>query len=123
MQKIAPPYENCLIGAASFDLSGLPKEYFILNDSTLGISWLQPVFQVIGLRSLLSASLGVENFRYSVMQGSEFAILIMRKQNDYLALLLEGDIASLDAPPDQLLDWANHIDIKFFRQNPLYRAV
>lgn len=124
MSKFSPPFEQYLIGVATFDLSGLPKEYFTLTTSQLGITWVQPIFQVIGMRSLLSASLALEHFRYSIMQGQEYGAVIMRLQNDYLAVLLKGNVSSLDSQvSEQLLDWAKHLDMQQFRHNPLYQAV
>jgi hypothetical protein len=124
MPQLSPPFDAHLLGVATFDLSGLPKEYFTLAHSQLGMTWVKPIFQVIGMRSLLSASLALENFRYSVMQGKDYGALIVRMPNDYLAVLLKGDINSFDPQLSaELLDWVKHLDMKQFRQNPLYQAV
>ncbi|MFN3927408.1 MAG: hypothetical protein ACK4QL_08810 [Pseudanabaenaceae cyanobacterium] len=113
-------FNECLIGVATFDLSGLPKEYFIAVESNLGISWMQPVFQVIGLRSLFSASLALEHFQYAIMQGSDMATLVLRKQSDYLALLLKGQINLAGVDQAELLAWAKTINLDQFRNNPQY---
>lgn len=112
-----------LIGVATFDLSGLPKEYFIKVDSALGINWLQPVFQVIGMRSLLSASLALENFRYAMVEGSEWHTIILRQQSDYLALLLDGQAHIAGWNQEELLNWSKAVDMGYFRNNPQYKAV
>jgi hypothetical protein len=62
-------FEAYTLGAATFDLSGLPKEYYTLVDGSKSIIWVQPIFQALGLKSLLAASLPVENFTYAVIYG------------------------------------------------------
>jgi hypothetical protein len=117
---IDPPYETNLLGVATFDLSGLPKEYFTLIDSGMGITWVQPIFQVIGMRSLLSASLTLENFLYAVIQGKGYGALIIRQQNDYLAVLLRGDLGVVQ---EDLLEWAKQLNVKQFVDDPRYKVV
>lgn len=118
--SIAPPYEDHLLGIATFDLSGLPKEFFTLIDSGIGITWVQPIFQVIGMRSLFSASLTLENFLYAVIQGKGYGALIIRQQNDYLAVLLRGDLGIVS---DDLLVWAKQLNVQQFANDPRYKVV
>jgi hypothetical protein len=42
-------YVDFVIGAATFDLSGLPKEYFVTVEGN-DISWIQTIFQGLGLQ-------------------------------------------------------------------------
>jgi hypothetical protein len=118
--SLAPPYENHLMGFAIFDLSGLPKEYCTLLDSGIGITWVQSIFQVIGMRSLLSASLSLENFLYAIIQGKGCTALVIRQQNDYLAVLLRGDLGTVS---DDLLGWAKQLNVKQFANDPRYKVV
>jgi hypothetical protein len=118
--SVDPPYEEHLLGVATFDLSGLPKEYFTLIDSGIGITWVQPIFQVIGMRSLLSASLSLENFLYAVIQGKGYGALVIRQQNDYLAVLLRGNLGVV---PEDLVAWAKQLNMKQFVDDPRYKVV
>ncbi|MBF2025976.1 MAG: hypothetical protein IGS48_04305, partial [Oscillatoriales cyanobacterium C42_A2020_001] len=63
-------YMNDVIGAAIFDLNGLPKEYFTTSDNS-NMGWVQTIFQALGLRSLLISSLQLEGFHYATIQGLE----------------------------------------------------
>ncbi len=117
---IAPPYETHLLGVAIFDLSGLPKEYCTLSNSGVGITWVQSIFQVIGMRSLLSASLSFENFLHAVVQGKGYGALVIRQQNAYLAVLLRGDLGVVS---DDLLAWVKQLNVKQFVNDPRYTVV
>ncbi len=117
---IAPPYETHLLGVAIFDLSGLPKEYCTLSNSGTSITWVQSIFQVIGMRSLLSASLNLENFLYAVVQGKGCGALVIRQQNDYLAVLLKSDVGTVS---DDLLAWVKQLNVKQFINDPRYTVV
>jgi len=118
--SLAPPYEAHLLGIATFDLSGLPKEYISLIDSGIGITWVQPIFQVIGMRSLLSASLALENFLYACIQGKGYTALIIRQQSDYLAVLLNGELGTVQ---DELLAWAKQLSVRQYVNDPRYKVV
>ncbi|NJL42104.1 MAG: hypothetical protein HC899_39840 [Leptolyngbyaceae cyanobacterium SM1_4_3] len=48
-------YFDRVLGAAIFDLSGLPKDYYISAESA-DISWVQTIFQALGLQGLLTTS-------------------------------------------------------------------
>lgn len=94
-------YLDDIIGAATFDLNGLPKEYFTTSDSS-NMSWVQTIFQALGLRSLLTSSLQLEGFHHATIQGSEYCAVIVKQRNQYTALLLkQTEEVSLE-----LIEWA-----------------
>jgi hypothetical protein len=90
---------DSIIGAAVFDLSGLPKEYFITAASK-DIGWVQTIFQALGLQTLLMSSLQLEGFRYAIIHGADNQAIIVRQKDCYTAVLLPkpakpGDQTSL----------------------------
>lgn len=80
-------YLDYVIGAAIFDLSGLPKEYFTTSDSA-NISWVQTIFQALGLQSLLLSSLQLEGFRHVIIHGREYRAIVIKQKTRYIAILV-----------------------------------
>jgi hypothetical protein len=113
-------FEAYTLGAATFDLSGLPKEYYTLLDGSKSIIWVQPIFQALGLKSLLAASLPVENFTYAVIYGKEYTAVVIKQQGNYLALLIDPHVELLD---DQFLQWAYHFDATSLKNNPKFQVI
>ena len=113
-------FEACMLGAATFDLSGLPKEYYTLVDGSKSIIWVQPIFQALGLKSLLMASLPVENFTHAVIRGKEYTAIVIKQQGNYLALLvdLQSDIIN-----EKFLNWAQCFDITSLKINPKFQII
>lgn len=75
-----------VIGAAIFDLSGLPKEYFTTPESA-DVSWVQTIFQALGLQTLLLSSLQLEGFRHVIVHGEAYQAIVIRQKNCYVAIL------------------------------------
>jgi hypothetical protein len=113
-------FEAYTLGAATFDLSGLPKEYYTLVDGSKSIIWVQPIFQALGLKSLLSASLPVENFTHAVIHGKEYTAIVIKQQGNYLALLIDPTIEIVD---DQFLSWAHYFDATSLKSNPKFQVI
>lgn len=113
-------YSNYIVGAAIFDLSGLPKEYFTTGDSS-DMSWVQSIFQALGLQSLLSSSLQLEGFRHAVIRGSDYHAVVVRQRVRYLALLLQGD--ELGKIPEGFLTWSFDFEPSVLRTHPRFSAV
>ncbi|MBD2019954.1 hypothetical protein H6F43_07100, partial [Leptolyngbya sp. FACHB-36] len=80
-------YPDRVVGAAVFDLNGLPKEYFTTSDST-GMGWVQTIFQALGLRSLLMSSLQLEGFHHATIHGEEYSAIVVKQRAHYTALLV-----------------------------------
>lgn len=103
-------YLNDVIGAATFDLNGLPKEYFTTSDSS-NMSWVQTIFQALGLRSLLTSSLQLEGFNHATIQGVEYCAVIVKQRHQYTALLLK----QTDEIAPELIDWAQGFEATTLR--------
>ena len=80
-----------ILGAAIFDLNGLPHDYFTTVDYQ-DIGWVQTAFQALGLRSLLTSSLQIETFQYSIVHGTEYCTLITKQTQGYIAMIVSHDI-------------------------------
>lgn len=94
------------MGAAIFDLSGLPKEYFVPTDSS-DISWVQTIFQALGLQALLTSAFQLEEFRHAIVHGAHFHAIIVRQTDCHVALLLQHNGAMLS---EAAIDWAIHFN-------------
>lgn len=113
-------FEAYTLGAATFDLSGLPKEYYSLVDGSKSIIWVQPIFQALGLKSLLAASLPVENFTHALIHGKEYTAVVIKQQGNYLALLIDPQAEIVD---EQFLNWAHYFDATSLKNNPKFQVI
>jgi hypothetical protein len=113
-------YQNQAVGAAIFDQSGLPGDYFVKSDGSQYIAWVQTVFQVLGMRSLLASSLKLEGFSHTLIRGKAFTALVVKQPKGYLALLFQGANLAMDA---NLLAWAKQLDSKQLKSNQNFRVV
>ncbi|MFQ3679006.1 MAG: hypothetical protein SNJ60_00635 [Pseudanabaenaceae cyanobacterium] len=112
-------YESTILGAASFDLSGLPKEYLTTTQKVHSITWVQSVFQSLGMRSLLGSSLRLEPFQYCVLRGPSYGALVLRQTQGYLAFLLPRS-QPIDAP---LLQWARTVNFNDLKRQPGFQTI
>jgi len=111
-------YMDDVIGAAIFDLNGLPKEYFTTPD-TSNMSWVQTIFQALGLRSLLISSLQLEGFHHATIQGLEHCAIVVKQRTHYIALLLKY---SVEEVPADMIEWACAFEPEWLRDNPKFRV-
>ena len=119
-QDIRVSYSDSIVGAAIFDLSGLPKEYFTTTESN-DVSWVQTIFQALGLQSLLISSLRLEGFRHAMIQGSDYRAIVVRQRVRYMALLLRRD--DVDVASDSFLNWSFDFEPSILRTHPRFSAV
>lgn len=113
-------FEAYTLGAATFDLSGLPKDYYTLVDGSKSIIWVQPIFQSLGLKSLLATSLPVENFTYAVIHGIDYTAVVIKQHRNYLALLIDPQSEVLG---DKFLNWAQYFDAASLKNNPKFKLI
>lgn len=113
-------FEDAIIGAAVFDLSGLPKEYYT-TPSNQDVSWVQTIFQAIGLQSLLVASLQLESFRYAMIRCGEQQAIVVRQRACYTALLIQNE--SGEALSESLIHWSLEFEPSLLKSNPRFREV
>ncbi|NET08838.1 MAG: hypothetical protein F6K16_29900 [Symploca sp. SIO2B6] len=109
-----------ILGAAIFDLNGLPKEYYTTTHYQ-DISWVQTVFQALGLRSLLMASLRLEGFNYSVVHGSEYCAIVVKQHDCYLASILDHEIFGNHGP--QIVAWMQQVTPTQFKTSSKFTKV
>ncbi len=107
-------YMDCVMGAAIFDLNGLPKDYFITEESNK-INWVQTIFQALGLRSLLMSSLQLEGFHHAVINGDGYSAIVVKQPNCYTALLIRRNDRTLITP--EFVQWVQHFEPSSLRNN------
>jgi hypothetical protein len=113
-------YSDSIIGAAVFDLSGLPKEYFSTAESS-DVGWVQTIFQALGLQSLLISSLQLEGFRHAIVHGSDYRAIVVRQRNRYTALLVrQADHAIVSS---DFIQWSLEFEPKTLRTHPRFSAI
>ncbi|TVQ08030.1 MAG: hypothetical protein EA368_12775 [Leptolyngbya sp. DLM2.Bin27] len=106
-----------ILGVAIFDFSGLPREYFITadNDST---SWVQLVFQALGLRSLLMSSLKLEGFSHICIDLDQQTAIVVRTKEEYVALLMGSRLKFATAQEsDRFSQWVRQFEHQLLRQH------
>lgn len=113
-------YINAVIGAAIFDLSGLPKEYFTTDENS-DISWVQTIFQALGLRSLIMSSLQVDGFRHAVIHGTGHCAIVVKQRLRYIALLVRRDDFVQFA--DSFLPWMQTFEPSILTSNSRFNSV
>ncbi len=97
-------YTDYIVGAAIFDLNGLPKEYFTTSESS-NMSWVQTIFQALGLRSLLISSLQLEGFHHATIYGAEHCAVVVKQKNQYTAMLLKTQDSVIN---DTFITWVQN---------------
>ena len=107
-----------ILGVAIFDVNGLPREYFVTAEEP-STSWVQIVFQALGLRSLLSSSLELEGFYQITIGLKDTTAIVVRRRQDYIALQFKGQL-TLHNPTDseRLAHLINALDPEKLRQHP-----
>ncbi len=109
---------DVLLGAAIFDLNGLPKEYFMARDRD-DARWVQTVFQALGLQSLLASSLQLEGFRHVIIHGSDGHAIVVRQKNCYAALLLSSQGKTV---PESLIHWSYEFEPGILKNHPRFQS-
>jgi len=111
-------YLGSVVGAAVFDLSGLPREYLV-TDEVDNVGWVQTVFQALGLRSLLMSSLQLDGFHYASTCADGYRAIVVKQKDQYIALLLKPEHSH---PVTQdLINWARTFDPDELKLYPQFR--
>lgn len=113
-------HAESVIGAAIFDLSGLPKEYFTTPESS-DVSWVQTIFQALGLQSLLMSSLRLEGFHHAVIHGAEYQAVVVRQKVRYTALLIRR--TESNSISESLIRWSQEFDPTNLRSHPRFSTM
>lgn len=118
MKAVSVSYLDQILGAAVFDLNGLPRDYYISTESA-DISWVQSIFQALGLQALLTSSFQLKDFRHAVIQGAYFHAIVIRQANCYAALLIRQNDALIS---EDLIQWALSFDPALLGNDPRFSA-
>lgn len=113
-------YADSVIGAAIFDPSGLPKEYFTTPDSG-DIGWVQTIFQALGLRSLLVSSLRLEGFSHAIIHGTGYFAIVVKQKANYTALLVKQN--DLRGVSQSFVRWVHEFEPSTLRNHPRFSSV
>lgn len=106
-----------ILGVAIFDFSGLPQEYFVTADNE-STSWVQLVFQALGLKSLLMASLKLDGFSYICIGLEQQAAIVVRTKEEYIALLLRRPLTFATVQEsDRFSQWVRQFERQLLRQH------
>lgn len=106
MKTFRVSYSDQILGAAIFDLNGLPREYFVSTENA-DISWVQTIFQALGLQALLNSTFQLADFHHAIIDGAHFHALIIRRSDCHIALLIHQNDAILS---EEVIQWASHFD-------------
>ena len=112
-------YSDQILGAAVFDLNGLPKNYYVSVESA-DITWMQMLFQALGLQALLTCSFKLKKFHYAVIQGGLVHAIIVRQSNQYLALLISQTDNWI---AEELIQWVVQLDPTTLDQDSRFHSV
>jgi hypothetical protein len=118
MSFVPTSYIDRVLGAIIFDLNGLPKEYFTSSEK-LDAKWAQTIFQALGLRSLLMASLQLEGFHHFTVQGNESCAVVVKQKSHYTALMLKQSEEEISA---HLVEWVQNFQTSILHEDPRFQC-
>ncbi|HZG37254.1 MAG TPA: hypothetical protein VEZ50_01120 [Nodosilinea sp.] len=106
-----------IVGVAIFDFNGLPQEYFITADNE-STSWVQLVFQALGLKSLLMSSLQLEGFSHITIELDQQTAIVVRTKEEYVALLMGQSLTFATAQEsDRFSHWVRQFERQLLREH------
>lgn len=109
------------MGVAIFDFSGLPQQYFVTADNE-STSWVQLVFQALGLKSLLMSSLKLDSFSYICIELGHQTAIVVRTKEEYVALLLRQPLTFATAQEsDRFSQWVRQFERRLLRDHDRFR--
>ena len=117
--SMASDYLDQILGAAIFDLNGLPKDYFVTTESD-NVSWVQTIFQALGLRSLLMSSLQLEGFHHAVINSTGYSAVVVKQHACYTALLVRR--TEQKTIPSSFIQWVHGFEPNLLRQNSRFKV-
>jgi hypothetical protein len=115
----AVSYVDFVIGAATFDLSGLPKEYFVTVEGN-DISWIQTIFQGLGLQALLTSCLELGVGQHTVIHSKEYRAVVVKQRVRYVAFLLCYTNAGIS---EEFVRWAQNFEPTQLRTHDRFSSV
>jgi hypothetical protein len=124
----SPPslsHDRWIVGAAVFDWTGLPIQYFVSMD-TVTLPWEEAVFEALGLQALLLKFLKLEGFSSArvishPIEGVCYSAMVMRRREHYLALLIDDRELCLENP--EFRAWLDRFEAVQLRDNPRFQRM
>jgi hypothetical protein len=118
-------HDRWIVGAAVFDWTGLPIQYFVSMD-TIILSWEEAVFEALGLQALLLKFLKLEGFSSArvishPIDGVCYSAMVMRRREHYLALLIDDRELCLENP--EFRAWLNRFEAVQLKDNPRFQRM
>jgi hypothetical protein len=112
---------DAILGIAVFDANGLPKEYFI-TPGHRDTAWVQLVFQSLGLQTLMTHTLGLTGFNYTIVQTRVGNAIVIHTSEQHLALLVKRTYPQNQmAVDDAWIQWVCDFEANTLRQHPHFR--
>jgi hypothetical protein len=112
-------YVDFVIGVATFDLSGLPKEYFVTVEGN-DISWIQTIFQGLGLQALLTSCLQLGAGQHTIIHSKEYRAVVVKQRVRYVAFLLCYTNAGIS---EEFIRWAQNFEPTQLRAHDRFSSV
>lgn len=104
-------------------MNGLPVQYFV-TEANPSTGWVQIVFQAIGLRSLLSASLQLGTTQQIMIHSEETTVIVVRCRQGYIALQFQDQLTFNSATErEQLMTLVNGLEAEKLHQHPHFKAI
>lgn len=117
-----PPL-NDILGAAVFDLNGLPREYYTTEDNQ-GTEWVQTVFQALSLKALITASLRIEGFQGITIRTENYDAIVVQLNSGYTALLFKKAKIFVEDIADPAFDeWVRNFEASILRNSNHFQTV
>ncbi|MEL6222944.1 MAG: hypothetical protein AAFR31_09920 [Cyanobacteria bacterium J06627_8] len=107
-----------LLGAAIFDLSGLPKTYLTRRED-VDVHWVQTIFQALGLQSIIASFLPCDDCQHAVVHGNDYSVVVMAQPLQYAAVLI--DRADYNQLSDELISWMKTVEPATLIQDAHFR--
>ncbi|MBE9137170.1 hypothetical protein IQ254_08125 [Nodosilinea sp. LEGE 07088] len=112
-----------ILGVSIFDFSSLPREYFITADNE-STSWVQVVFQALGLKALLMSSLELDGFSHICIELDQQTAILVRTKETYVALLMAQPLTFATAQEaDQFSQWVRQFERQLLREHSRFISV
>lgn len=123
LQSTTLPTVEQILGLAVFDLSGLPRSYFI-TDQHKDTAWIQLVFQSLGLQQLLAAEMELPTLDHMMIRTKVGNIVVVRSDQGYVALLLKRALPQERPHIDNAwVDWICEFEATVVRTHPGFKPV
>jgi hypothetical protein len=114
---------DTILGVALFDNDGLPQEYFITSTHR-DTTWIQIVFQSLGLQSLLTASFRFAPLQHAVARTQAGDAVVIHHSQGFLSLLVQRTQVGIPVQVNEpWIEWALTFAAEQLRTHPRFKAL